>query len=173
MAAVLEATQVKATRESGSVTLNSADVLAAVRNFWALRAANPGRVVRLLFLTTSHIGRERAEALAKGGRGLDLWTRAARGGPVAELRAALRSRFGAGAASGHQDAPPDDDGLAAFLAASDDETLRRELLRPVARNATSRLPPFSKVMRKRDHRIKTGRTGKADDPRDRRPDAIR
>ena len=55
---VLAATQVKATRESGSVTLNSPDVLEAVRNFWSLRAANAGRVVRLVFLTTSPIGRD-------------------------------------------------------------------------------------------------------------------
>lgn len=126
--AVLEATQVKATRESGSVTLNSADVLAAIRNFWSLRAANLGRAVRLLFLTTSPIGRERTDPLTNGERGLDVWTRVARGGPVAELRAALRSRFEPPANAGGKDDRPDDDGLAAFLVASDDQTLRRELL---------------------------------------------
>lgn len=127
--AVLEATQVKATRESGSVTLNSADVLAAIRNFWSLRAANPGRAVRLLFLTTSPIGQERVNPLAGGGRGLDVWKLAARGGQVAELRAALRSRFEPPADA--QEGTPDDDGLESFLVDSDDQTLRRELLAPI------------------------------------------
>lgn len=45
--AVLTATQVKDTRESGSVTLNSADVKAAIRNFWGLHQANPDKPVRL------------------------------------------------------------------------------------------------------------------------------
>lgn len=128
--AVLEATQVKATRESGSVTLNSPDVIAAVRNFWALRAANPGRAVRFVFLTTSPIGRERTDSLADGGSGLDVWSRAARGAPVDGLRAALVRRFEP-AEVGENDSPPDDAGLAEFLAVSDDEALRRELLRPI------------------------------------------
>lgn len=130
---VLEATQVKATRESGSVTLNSPDVLAAVRNFWALRTANLGRAVRLVFLTTSPIGRERIDPLPNGEEGLNGWIRAARGGPVSDLRAALRRRLDPKAPhSGDDDAPPDDKGLAAFIADSDDETFRRELLLPVS-----------------------------------------
>lgn len=129
--AVLEATQIKETRESGSVTLNSADVLATIRNFWALRAANPGRAVRLVFLTTSPVGRERNAPFANGKKGLELWTQVARGGPVSELRAALSRRFELLATRNEQDLLPDDYGLAAFLEESDDETLRRELIQPV------------------------------------------
>jgi hypothetical protein len=49
---VLTATQVKDTRESGSVTLNSSDVLDAIRHLFTLQKANPKLVVKLTFLTT-------------------------------------------------------------------------------------------------------------------------
>jgi hypothetical protein len=63
---VLNATQIKDTRESGSVTLNSADVQAAIRHLFDLQEANRGRIVRLTFLTTSPIGVERKAPLASG-----------------------------------------------------------------------------------------------------------
>ncbi|NNB33690.1 hypothetical protein [Pseudomonas fragi] len=50
MDAVLRATQVKDTRESGAVTLNSPDILAAIESLHRLRACNPGREVRFVFL---------------------------------------------------------------------------------------------------------------------------
>lgn len=120
--AVLTATQVKHTRESGSVTLNSADVQAAIRNFWALRQANPGKSIRFAFLTTSPIGRERIAPLA-GEKGLELWHRAARSGSLDTLRSGLVHRFASEA--------DDESGLAAFLRDSDDDTLRRELIVPI------------------------------------------
>lgn len=86
---VLRATQVKDTRESGSVTLNSPDVLAAIEALHRLRVHNPGREVRLVFLTTSNIGRERKNALHSGEPGLTAWGIAASGGDVEELRSAL------------------------------------------------------------------------------------
>lgn len=120
--AVLTATQVKDTRESGSVTLNSADVKDAVRNYWALRDANPGRGVRLAFLTTSPIGQERANPLHDGA-GLNLWHRAARSGSVEAIRQALLQRF---------DSEDDEkSGLAAFLRDSDDDALRTGLIAPI------------------------------------------
>lgn len=89
---VLRATQVKDTRESGAVTLNSADVLAAIESLHRLRACNPGREVRFVFLTTSRIGQERKDALPSGVAGLTAWEAAASGGDVEELRTALLQR---------------------------------------------------------------------------------
>jgi hypothetical protein len=76
--AILEATQVKDTRESGAVTLNSADVKDAIERYWALREVNTSRRVRLIFLTTSPVGAER-RLVIEGGPGLEVWRHAARG----------------------------------------------------------------------------------------------
>ncbi len=89
---VLRATQVKDTRESGTVTLNSSDVLAAIESLHRLRACNLGREVRFVFLTTSHIGHERKNALPSGVAGLTAWEAAASGADVEELRTALLQR---------------------------------------------------------------------------------
>lgn len=115
--AVLKATQIKDTRESGAVTLNSADVLDAIKNYWNLKAANPDRCVQMNFLTTSPIGKERKNPIADG-KGLDLWRHAARGGDCAALRAGLVARF-----------PKGD--LSKFLSECDDAALREQLLRPI------------------------------------------
>lgn len=120
--AVLTATQVKDTRESGSITLNSADIQTAIRNYWALRQANPEKLVRLAFLTTSPIGQERIAALADG-KGLELWHRAARSGSLDALRIGLIHRFSSEADR--------ESGLASLLCDSDDDTLRRELIKPI------------------------------------------
>jgi hypothetical protein len=120
--AVLTATQIKDTRESGCITLNSADVKAAVRNYWALRETNPGKPVRFAFLSTSPIGQERAYPL-EGAAGLDLWQRAARAGSVDVIRAALIKRF-----AGEED---EQSGLARFFRESDDEALRAGILVPM------------------------------------------
>src|SRR5450830_325893 len=55
---ILNAVQVKETRESGSVTLNSEDVLKAIATLFSLQETNPGQSVFLTFLTTSPIGQE-------------------------------------------------------------------------------------------------------------------
>lgn len=116
---VLAATQVKDKRESGSVTLNSADVLEAIANFWSLREANEGRKVRFAFLTTSPIGKERRAPLPSGTPGLEVWATAARGGPVDELRAALKERLA------------DHAGIAALLADASDDELCETLIAPI------------------------------------------
>lgn len=116
---VLRATQVKDTRESGSVTLNSPDVLAAIEALHRLRVSNPGREASLVFLTTSSIGRERRDALPSGVAGLTAWETAASGGSVEELRAALLQRTLS-------------DDLKAFVANSPPERLRAELFGPLA-----------------------------------------
>ena len=115
---VLLANQVKDTRESGAVTLNSADIIDAIGRLWALQEANPDRPVQMTFLTTSPIGKERLKRLANGRPGLEEWRGAARGGPVEAIRRALAARF----KDGH---------LARFIADSDDEALRERLLRPL------------------------------------------
>lgn len=115
---VLRATQVKDTRESGAVTLNSPDVLAAIESLHRLRACNPGREARLVFLTTSSIGKERKDALPSGVAGLIAWEAAASGGDVEELRVALLQRTLS-------------EGLRTFVTNSSSEQLRTELLSPV------------------------------------------
>jgi hypothetical protein len=113
---VLAATQVKDTRESGAVTLNSQDVLDAITHLWNLQEANPGRDVRLVFLTTSPIGAEHKRLLPNGVRGLEAWRDAAEGGDVAEVRKALCLRLPAGK-------------LADFVREAEDAELRDNLLR--------------------------------------------
>jgi branched-chain amino acid transport system ATP-binding protein len=96
LGAILTATQVKDTRDSGSVTLNSADVRLAVQHLFALQETNPGRQVRLTFLTTSPVGVERKDPLTDGIPGITAWQLAAAGGNVAKLRSALCGRFNEG-----------------------------------------------------------------------------
>ncbi|GLS36058.1 hypothetical protein GCM10010869_16470 [Mesorhizobium tianshanense] len=117
---ILAATQVKDTRESGSVTLNSADVLDAIRNFWRYREANVARKIQLTFLTTSQIGKERKNGLPSGTRGLDAWQIVGRGsGDLAELKAALQARFDEAGSLGQ------------FLKDATDEDIRELLLKPI------------------------------------------
>lgn len=115
---VLTVTQVKDTRESGKVTLNSRDVLDAIQNFWDLHEANPSRPVRLIFLTTSDIGLERDNRLPSRSPGLEAWGAAGNDDNVSEIRAALQLRFPDGT-------------LGAFLRAADDRALCDQLLRNV------------------------------------------
>lgn len=118
---VLTATQVKDTRESGSVTLNSEDVQEAIKNFWKLRETNLDRKVFLKFLTTSPIGRERKNSLGKKTKGLNLWKEAADNGNteiVLLIRQALLVRFKTG-------------NLHEFLRDSSDHDFREQLLQRI------------------------------------------
>jgi hypothetical protein len=112
---VLHATQVKETRESGSLTLNSSDVLEAIQHLFDLQESNPGRTIVLTFLTTSPVGRERKSPLPSGRPGLEAWQIAAASGDVTEIRDALVLRFPSGPI--HQ-----------FLTSSPDEWLRSRIL---------------------------------------------
>jgi hypothetical protein len=112
---ILRAWQVKDTRESGNVTLNSQDVRDAIEHLFALQKSNPGRTVHLTFLTTSAIGQERDNPLPSGVAGLHAWKLAANGGAVAHLIAALKARFTAGP-------------FADFLRASTDDEIQRSLI---------------------------------------------
>jgi hypothetical protein len=115
---ILEATQVKDTRESGAVNLNSADLLGSIESLFRLQLSNPGREVRLTFLTTSEIGKERKNPLPSGTAGINAWQAAAAGGDVTEIRAALLDRLKVG-------------DLRTFVEQSSDEQLRARLLAPL------------------------------------------
>src|SRR3569623_739687 len=111
---VLKATQVKDARESGSVTLNSADVLDASGRLFSLSGTNPGREVFLTFLTTSPIGKERKNALPSGRAAIAVWQEMDSAN-VSELRAALAQRFDQGE-------------IGDFIKSSTDAELRNRLL---------------------------------------------
>jgi len=115
---ILTATQVKNTREDGAVTLNSPDILSAVEALYRLQSANPGRPIRMVFLTTSRIGKERVAPLPSGRPGLKAWAEAANGGDVEELRQALLKRL----------APGD---LKKSILTSNDRNFRRKVLAPL------------------------------------------
>jgi hypothetical protein len=112
---VLTATQVKDTRESGSVTLNSSDVLEAIAHLFALQKANSGRVVRLTFLTTSNVGKEIKLPLPSGRPGIAAWQSASGTADIEELRAALCVRF-------------TEKDLGAFLRASSNDEFHAKIL---------------------------------------------
>ena len=112
----LDATQVKDTAGSGSVTLNTEAVRDAVDTFVRLTASNKDRRVQLRYLTTAPIGTElKSLDRPAGVAGLIYWRQAAAGADVGPLRALLASdRFSVD--------------VQTFLNARDDETLRRDLL---------------------------------------------
>ena len=89
---VLSAVQVKDTKESGTVTLNSESVRNAVASFVDLSGRNPDILVELRFFTTSEIGREKAVADRPAGMsGLEYWREVATGADPSPLRAILES----------------------------------------------------------------------------------
>ena len=74
----VEVVQVKDTKRSQTVTLNSSDVRNAIASFVDLTARNPDRSIYLRFLTSSSIGKERTLAQRPGGiEGLLYWRRVA------------------------------------------------------------------------------------------------
>ena len=76
----IEAVQVKATRGSGAVTLNTPAVRDAIESFVDLASQNPTREVQLRFLTTAPIGLEKSPGDRPGGlHGLVYWQRARAG----------------------------------------------------------------------------------------------
>ena len=90
----IEAVQVKATRGSGGVTLNTPAVRDVIESFVELAAQNSTREVQLRFLTTAPIGREKLRDDRLGGLpGLEYWKRA-RGGreDVGPLRTLLERK---------------------------------------------------------------------------------
>ena len=98
------------------ITLNSADVKAAIQNFWVARRKNPNRgQLSLRFLTRGEIGQERDKEFGEE-KGLELWSRAAAGDASAARRLAT-----------YLQGTVSDTSLAAFLNTSQDEQLIEEL----------------------------------------------
>lgn len=88
----LAGTQVKDTAASGSVTLQSAGIRAAIDSFVDLVSRNPSQRVSLHYLTTSPVGREQRLDDRPGGRpGLEYWRLAAAGADVGPLRRILET----------------------------------------------------------------------------------
>ena len=115
----LRADQVKDTEKSGTVTLNSTSIRAAVAAFVDLVKRNPNLEVDLRFLTTSEIGTEHAVAdRPAGAAGLEYWRKAAGRAErvdISPLRAILEScRF--------------PQSVREFSRVRDDAELRRDLI---------------------------------------------
>ncbi|MFM0508523.1 NACHT domain-containing protein [Paraburkholderia sp. RL17-373-BIF-A] len=90
---ILRAVQVKDTKDSGAITLNSPDVLKAINTLFSLQESNPQREIFLTYLTTSTIGKERDNPLSSSASALEVWSASAKGGDATELLEALRTRF--------------------------------------------------------------------------------
>jgi tetratricopeptide (TPR) repeat protein len=115
----LNATQVKDTAASGSITLNSEAVRTAIGTFVELQLAHPAQKVQLHYLTTAAIGTERLIADRPGGMaGLDYWRLAAAGADVKPIRLLLQSI----------DFP---ESVRKFCTDRGDDELRRDLLRRI------------------------------------------
>ncbi|WP_123645924.1 ATP-binding protein [Lysobacter enzymogenes] len=113
----LEAVQVKDTGASGSTTINSPGVIAAINSFVTLTENNPDRLVRLRYLSTSKIGIERLRDPRFPDGVLSYWKAAAAGtSACAPLKELLL---------GHPKLEP---GTHAFVKARDEESLRVELI---------------------------------------------
>ena len=88
----LNAVQVKDTKQSGALTLNSPSVRQAISNFVDYVHQNPAVQVHLRFLTTSEIGQEKAVAdRPMGISGLKYWQTVAGRGDPEPLRRLLES----------------------------------------------------------------------------------
>ena len=88
----LNATQVKDTGASSSVTLRTKSVSNVIKALWQWQEANPDEIVCINYLTTSNIGKEKKLTFPDDHTGLTYWCVAAREGTDVEpLRQALLS----------------------------------------------------------------------------------
>ncbi len=71
-----ETVTVQVKRTQDGVSLNSQNARDAIRNFWATAQRSPGRVVKFVYLTTSHVAMER-DARFGGNTGIEAWGKAA------------------------------------------------------------------------------------------------
>ena len=87
----LTTTQVKNTRGSGSITLNTQSVKQSIESFWSMQESNQDKEIYYQYLTTSEIGKERGILFPNEQPGLLFWRTAAREGSDLEpLREVLR-----------------------------------------------------------------------------------
>jgi hypothetical protein len=126
--------QVKETRGSGSVTLNSRDVLEAIGHFWEHQQNNPSVTIRFHFLTTSGRGREQNDPFGET-RGLDYWDACKRSGTdLNPLRAFLRDK----------EALPRD--LRDFITSAHNEELRQRLIRHILWDTGNEPQPYVEAL---------------------------
>ena len=115
----LHAVQIKDTKRSGSVTLNSKSVQSAITAFVDLVQRNPDIAIELRFFTTSGIGTERAVADRPAGTaGLEYWRKVAAGADPEPLRTLLESG-------------KSPESVRAFAKARDNERLRLDLVKKI------------------------------------------
>jgi hypothetical protein len=114
-----ETIQTKDTKASGTVTLNSDDIIDAVDHFWQHQERNQDRTVYLYYLTTAERGTEKDPAFSIG-RGLDYWDKARR--PEVTL-SPLREFF--------RDHKKLSEIVRQFIVESSDEIVRERLIRRI------------------------------------------
>lgn len=115
----LKAVQVKDTKASTNVTLNTGSIREAIAHLVALTDANPRLDVHLEYFTTSDIGTEKPSmGFPPGEPGLLYWRTAAKSGDMAPIRKLLES-----------DKFPDS--VRKFVADCNDDQLRSKLLRKI------------------------------------------
>jgi len=137
---VLKAVQVKDTRASTTVTLNTKSVRNAIANFVRLNLENPAIEVHFEYFTTSEIGKESTGStpLPSGEAGLAYWRSAAIRGDLLPLRRFLDSdSFG--------------ESVRAFVRERDDEQLRNELLHRIHWNCGQ--PDLASLRREFNQRL--------------------
>ncbi|ROS08523.1 hypothetical protein EC848_2003 [Enterobacter sp. BIGb0359] len=101
---------------TSKLTLRSADVVAALNNFWSLQQDNPQHDIKLRFLTTANAGHEKGTPFGQEQKGLEYWYRCQSDKAlIPPLRNFLTTL----------ELSPN---LLAFLRSSSDETLHTQLL---------------------------------------------
>ncbi len=137
----LKAVQVKDTKKSGSVTLNSKSVCNAVTAFVDLVKQNPDMQIEYHFFTTSEIGKERPVAKSPGGMaGLEYWQKAATDPTLSlsPLRIILENgKF--------------PNSVREFSKSRDDKALRSDLIERIYWDCGK--PDFSKLRRELEERL--------------------
>jgi hypothetical protein len=115
----LTGAQVRDTKESGGITLQSDWARSTIDSYVDLVMRNPGRVVSIHYLTTSAIGLERERAhRVNGAPALDYWRRAAMGADFGPLRGLIENLDLKEATS-------------AYLASLSDDAFRSEFLQRI------------------------------------------
>jgi hypothetical protein len=111
-----ETVQVKDIKGSGSVTLNSQEVIDSIKHFWEHQSNNKGCLITFRFLTTADRGKERKPPFITA-KGLDCWDACKK--PNSDLTA-LKDFLS------KKEALPDD--LISFLTTGEDEEIREKLI---------------------------------------------
>jgi tetratricopeptide (TPR) repeat protein len=116
----VEATQVKDTARSGSITLRTPDVLKTINNLWKHQQLNPDKKISVRFLTTAAVGQEKGIVFPITGKGIEYWGLAARDDrtPIQPLKDFLLEL-------------DLDNSLKKFLEQSGDSVIRNELIRSI------------------------------------------